>query len=305
MRGVDLDLRAGETVAIVGESGSGKSAFAKAFLHLHQAPFTPCRTRIEGSISLHAPFEVELTKADPKIVRKARALAIGMIFQDALSALNPVQQIGRQIGEAVRQSGRAREPRAIQTETLNIIAAIGLSRPAETAKVFPHQLSGGQRQRVMIAIAAVRHPVALIADEPTTALDVTVQAQIIRLLKSLQRELGMAILFISHDLGVVAEIADRVAVMYAGQIVELADCRAVFETPQHPYTRGLLASRPGAKNGAARLRGRAPGPDDRIEGCAFRPRCPLATAACWQEPAFITGDAHRIRCWRAGHEYGN
>ena len=247
VRGVDLDLHPGETVAIVGESGAGKSAFAKAILHLHQLPFTPNRTHIDGTIDLHQPFAARLSDASADIIRKARARAVGMIFQDALSALNPVLRIGPQIAEAVRQA----EPEASTTDVaaavLDIVGAIGLPRPNETIHTYPHQLSGGQCQRVVIAIAAIRHPVALIADEPTTALDVTVQAQILKLLKSLQDLRGMAMLFITHDLGVVADIADRVVVMRNGEIVELGPTRDIFTRPQHPYTRTLLASRPGAR----------------------------------------------------------
>ena len=238
--GVDLDLFPGETVAIVGESGAGKSAFAKAILHLHQLPFTPDRTHIDGEITLHAPFKAALTTASPGTMRKVRAEAMGMIFQDALSALNPVLRIGPQIAEAVRQVSSD----AVDNQVRDILSAIGL--PASYLTAYPHQLSGGQCQRVMIAIATVRHPVALIADEPTTALDVTVQAQILRLLKSLQDLRGMAMLFISHDLGVVAEIADRVAVMRGGEIVEFRPTDDLFASPAHPYTKRLLASRPGA-----------------------------------------------------------
>ena len=250
VRGIDLDLYPGETVAIVGESGAGKSAFAKAILHLHQLPFTPNRTHIDGRITLHAPFEATLTDADPAIIRKARARAVGMIFQDALSALNPVQRIGPQIAEAVRQASPDSAAPDVKRAVLEIIAAIGLPSPQETIHAYPHQLSGGQCQRVVIAIAAVRHPVALIADEPTTALDVTVQAQILKLLKSLQDLRGMAMLFITHDLGIVADIADRVVVMRGGEMVELGKTRDVFNHPQHPYTRTLLASRPGSRQGA-------------------------------------------------------
>ncbi|MEL6566710.1 MAG: ABC transporter ATP-binding protein, partial [Pseudomonadota bacterium] len=250
VRGIDLDLYPGETVAIVGESGAGKSAFAKAILHLHQLPFTPNRTHVDGRIALYAPFEATLSDADPEIIRKARARAVGMIFQDALSALNPVQRIGPQIAEAVRQASPDTSADDVARAVIEIVTAIGLPNPAETVHAYPHQLSGGQCQRVVIAIAAVRHPVALIADEPTTALDVTVQAQILKLLKSLQDVRGMAMLFITHDLGVVAEIADRVVVMRGGEMVELADAGTIFHSPKHPYTRTLLASRPGSRQGA-------------------------------------------------------
>ncbi|MEM1265541.1 MAG: ATP-binding cassette domain-containing protein [Pseudomonadota bacterium] len=185
VRGIDLDLHPGETVALVGESGAGKSAFAKAILHLHQLPFTPNRTHIDGTIALHAPFKATLSDGDPEVIRKARARAVGMIFQDALSALNPVQRIGPQIAEALRQAAPEATPEDVDRAVLDVVGAIGLPTPEETIHAYPHQLSGGQCQRVVIAVAAVRHPVALIADEPTTALDVTVQAQILKLLKSL------------------------------------------------------------------------------------------------------------------------
>ena len=249
VRGIDLDLHRGETVAIVGESGAGKSAFAKAILHLHQLPFTPNRTHIEGDITLHAPFEAALSEATPDVVREVRARAVGMVFQDALSALNPVQRIGRQIAEAVVQAEPLASADAVAKTVRDIVGAIGLPNPDQTIHAYPHQLSGGQCQRVVIAIAAVRHPVALIADEPTTALDVTVQAQILKLLKSLQDVRGMAMLFITHDLGVVADIATRVVVMRGGEVVEMGDTERVFTRPQHPYTRTLLASRPGSRRG--------------------------------------------------------
>lgn len=277
VRGIDIDLCPGETVAIVGESGAGKSAFAKAILHLHQLPFTPNRTHIGGRIELHSPFEATLSDADPEVIRKARAKAVGMIFQDALSALNPVKQIGPQIAESVRQATPEASAADVASAVLDIVAAIGLPTPEETIHAYPHQLSGGQCQRVVIAIAAVRHPVALIADEPTTALDVTVQAQILKLLKSLQDLRGMAMLFITHDLGVVADIANRVVVMRDGEVVETGKTRDVFTRPQHPYTRTLLASRPGSRGldgGVARLSNGGQAPSDtapivRVEAVSF------------------------------------
>ncbi|MEM8868963.1 MAG: ABC transporter ATP-binding protein [Pseudomonadota bacterium] len=247
VRGIDLELFPRETVAIVGESGAGKSALAKAVLHLHQVPFTPNRTHIDGMIALKAPFEATLSDAQMDVIRRARAQAVGMIFQDALSALNPVQRIGPQIAESLRQAEPDTTAETIAATVLDIVQAIGLPAPKETIHAYPHQLSGGQCQRVVIAIAAVRHPVALIADEPTTALDVTVQAQILKLLKSLQELRGMAMLFITHDLGVVADIADRVIVMREGEVVEAGRTGDVFAHPQHPYTRTLLASRPGSR----------------------------------------------------------
>lgn len=247
VRGVDLDFIPGETVAIVGESGAGKSAFAKAILHLHQVPFTPNRTHVTGEISLKRPFEASLVDIDPQTLRRVRAQAIGMIFQDALSALNPVQRIGPQVAEAIKQARPDTSPGALQSQVIEILDAIGLPNPTDRVRDFPHELSGGQCQRVMIAIAAVRHPVAIIADEPTTALDVTVQAQILRLLKALQDQRGMAMLFISHDLGVVSEIADRVLVMYQGEVVESGSAADVLQRPSHAYTKRLLASQPNAR----------------------------------------------------------
>jgi peptide/nickel transport system ATP-binding protein len=256
VRGIDLDLFPGETVAIVGESGAGKSAFAKAILHLHQLPFTPNRTHIEGTITLHAPFEATLSTAGSEIIRKARARAIGMIFQESLSALNPVQRIGPQIAEAVRQADPEASTEEVGKAVLEIVGAIGLPSPLETVHAYPHELSGGQCQRVVIAIAAVRQPRGLIiADEPTTALDVTVQAQILKLLNDLRCRTCAAwrCIFITHDLGVVAELAERVLVMRDGEVVETGGTRDVFTRPQHPYTRTLLASRPGSRGHACAL----------------------------------------------------
>ena len=295
VRGVDLDVAEGETLAIVGESGSGKSALAKAILHLHQPPFTPKRTRIEGEILLNGSGD--LVAATPRLLRRTRAQAVGMIFQDALSALNPVRRVGRQIDEALRQADPSQSAAQRNSAILDIIAAMGLPEPPRIARSFPHQLSGGQCQRIMIALAAIRHPKLLIADEPTTALDVTVQAQILRLLKALQRERGMTLFFITHDLGVVADIADRVAVMYAGQIVELRDAEGLFTDPHHPYTKGLLASRPGATHGT-RLKGFAPSNVAQIEGCAFRPRCPEAADRCAADQVLAAKGAGSVRCWR-------
>ncbi len=248
VRGVDLDIHPGETVALVGESGSGKSAFAKSILRLHQPPFTRPRTTIEGRIDLACPDStVDLVEASARVMRTVRATRVGMVFQDALSALNPVVRVGRQIAEALRAARPELDRDQTRTAAVAILEQVGMPDPERRARVYPHQLSGGQRQRVMIAIAAIRSPSLLIADEPTTALDVTVQARLLRLFKRLQEETGMAILFITHDLGVVAQIADRVAVMQAGEIVELADATALFVAPRHPYTAALLASMPGRR----------------------------------------------------------
>ena len=246
VRGVSLEIKPGETVALVGESGSGKSAFAKSFLRLHQPPFTTPRTKIDGRIILkRREGSVDLVGIDEITMREVRAKDIGIIFQDALSALNPVLKIGDQIKEALISA----EPRAtsadITNKTLGILERIDMPDPKGRASLYPHQLSGGQRQRVMIAIAAIRRPRLLIADEPTTALDVTIQARLLALLKEIQSETGMAMLFITHDLGIVADIADNVAVMRSGEIVERSTPHALFSHAKHSYSKKLIESLPG------------------------------------------------------------
>ena len=249
VRGVDLDIHASETVALVGESGSGKSAFAKSFLRLHQPPFTTPRTHIEGKIVLSRPDgPIDLIALSDAEMRAARARDIGIIFQDALSALNPTRRAGEQIAEALGEASPDIRPTEAKAMAVDILDRVGIPDARTRSRAYPHQLSGGQRQRVMIAIAAVRSPQLLIADEPTTALDVTVQARLLRLLKDIQIESRMAMLFITHDLTIVAEIADRVAVMHQGQIVEIAPTREIFGAPQHDYTKHLLASLPGRRS---------------------------------------------------------
>ena len=248
VRGVDLDIHASETVALVGESGSGKSAFAKSFLRLHQPPFTTPRTHIEGNIVLSRPDgPIDLIALSDAEMRAARARDIGIIFQDALSALNPTKRAGEQIAEALGEASPGIRPEEAKAMAVDILDRVGIPDAGTKSRAYPHQLSGGQRQRVMIAIAAVRSPQLLIADEPTTALDVTVQARLLRLLKDIQIESRMAMLFITHDLTIVAEIADRVAVMNQGQIVEIAPTREIFGAPRHDYTKHLLASLPGRR----------------------------------------------------------
>ena len=257
VRNLNLDIHIGETLALVGESGSGKSAFAKSILDMHQPPFTRRRCLIQGEIEYHRSSGVlQLVGADRRTMRAVREKEIGMIFQDAMSSLNPVVRLGKQVYEALCYVPIDRSQR--WRKVSEILRDVGLGEE-RYARAFPHQLSGGQRQRAMIAIAAVRSPSLLIADEPTTALDVTVQAQVLKLLKRVQAASNMSMLFITHDLGVVHDVAERVAVMCAGRIVELGDVSRVFGSPCHSYTKSLLENRPGparkrkAKVDSARL----------------------------------------------------
>jgi oligopeptide/dipeptide ABC transporter ATP-binding protein len=270
--GVSFEVRAGETLALVGESGSGKSVTA-----------------------LSLP---------PAAMRRVRGREISMVFQEPMTSLNPVFTCGEQIDETLILHERlgGREARA---RTVELLRLVGIPAPEQRAAEYPHQLSGGMRQRVMIAMALACRPALLIADEPTTALDVTIQAQILELLKRLQQELGMAVLLITHDLGVVAETADRVAVLYAGQVVESCDVAAAFARTRHPYTAGLLASLPRLGTRGERLRvipGQVPDAARLPAACRFHPRCPAAIERCRTlDPPVETLDGdHQSRCWRAG-----
>ena len=294
VRGVDLDIAAGEVCGLVGESGSGKSALARALLGLNHPPFSGHRTEIGGRAILsgqHGP--VDLLGATQSQREAVRARAVAMIFQDALSALNPVIRVGRQVAEAVRAARPALSRAQAEAEAVALLSRVGIEDAGTRARHYPHHLSGGQRQRVMIAIAVARRPRLLIADEPTTALDVTVQARVLSLLKALQAELGMAMLFITHDLSVVQKIADRVAVMYAGRIVEIGPVAQIFGAPRHPYTIGLLQSRPGHRRRGTGLIGSAPDPRAVSAGCAFAPRCPEVAAVCGTMPPLRDG----VRCF--------
>ena len=274
--GVDLDLAAGEMLALVGESGSGKSALAMSLVGLNRGP----RTHISGAARFG---DRDLIAASERDLRGVRGRDVAVVFQDALAALNPTQRIGAQVAEMVRTHRRvSRREAAARAERL--LGEVGIANPAQAARAYPHQLSGGMRQRVMIAIGLANDPAVLIADEPTTALDVTIQAQVLRLLQRLRAEHGTAIILITHDLGVVAEVADRVAVMYAGRIVEQGTRDEVLFAPRHPYTRALLDSVPRVDGPAAdRLPTIAGAPltgVSRPPGCAFAPRCALARDDC-------------------------
>jgi oligopeptide/dipeptide ABC transporter ATP-binding protein len=298
--GVSFDVASRETLAIVGESGSGKSVTALSILRLISPP-----GRIVGGSILYNGRD--LLAMPEQELRAIRGRDIAMIFQEPMTSLDPVMTCGRQIGEAIIHGVRgARERltrRQARARAIELLELVGIPAAAERVDSYPHQLSGGMRQRVMIAAALACRPSILIADEPTTALDVTIQAQILELLKRLQAELDMAIVLITHDLGLVAEVADRVAVMYAGQVVEVCDVRTAFRRSLHPYTAALRASLPTLGRPRDRLRvipGAVPSPARFPTGCRFRPRCPVALERCHDEPGLVEIEpSHLSRCFRA------
>ncbi|MFI1396037.1 ABC transporter ATP-binding protein [Streptomyces sp. NPDC020681] len=282
--GVGYTLHEGETLALIGESGSGKSMSAMAAMGL-----LPDRTtRVGGSVRLRG---TDLLTLPPARLREQRGRNIAMIFQDALSALNPTLTVGFQIAETLRvHEGLGR--REARERAIDLMARVRISDPARRYHDHPHRFSGGMRQRIMIASAVALRPDVLIADEPTTALDVTVQAQIVELLVGLQRETGMALLLITHDLGLAAGVADRVAIMYAGRIVEEAPVLDLYDRPLHPYTRGLLAAVPrldprGGHDRLVPVAGSPPAPGDLPSGCAFHPRCPSAGPSCQEQTPML------------------
>jgi oligopeptide/dipeptide ABC transporter ATP-binding protein len=292
VRGVDLELRRGETVALVGESGCGKSVTALSVMRLMTGRVAAGRVFFEDK---------DLATLSEPEMRRVRGAQIGMIFQEPMTSLNPVFKIGRQIEEVlVLHQGLAAS--AARTQARELLERVGIPSPAARAEQYPHELSGGMKQRVMIAIAIACKPKLLIADEPTTALDVTIQAQIMALLASLQKELQMAMLLITHDLGVVAHFAERVNVMYAGKIVEHGSVRDIFKRPAHPYTRALLGALPDPSAPAKRLEaipGRVPSPALLPAGCAFCARCKHAFAPCptEQPPLLPIAPPHLAACW--------
>ncbi|ANU14587.1 Oligopeptide transport ATP-binding protein OppD [Planococcus halocryophilus Or1] len=299
--GIDFSLKKGETLGIVGESGCGKSITSLSILRLIPTP----PGKIEGGEVLFKGRDL-VTLSDNEM-RKIRGNEISMIFQEPMTSLNPVIPVGEQIAEAIRlhQKMNKKEARA---KAIDMLKLVGIPSPEKRAKQEPFQLSGGMRQRVMIAMALSCNPEVLIADEPTTALDVTIQAQILELIKDLQTKLGMGVIMITHDLGVVAETCNKVAVMYAGNIVEYAPTQNLFDEPKHPYTRGLLASLPKIdedKEELYTIEGSVPSSYSMPEGCRFASRCPFAEAMCHQkQPELLEHqDGSKVRCWMYSNEW--
>jgi len=278
VRGIDFTIAPGETLGLVGESGSGKSATSLALMRL-----LPAQAKVSGSIRF---MDEELLALPEDAMRAHRGASMAMIFQEPMTSLNPVMRIGDQVAEAVTAHGGKKKE--ANERAIDALRECGIPDPELRACDYPHQFSGGMRQRAMIAMALVNRPQVLIADEPTTALDVTIQAQVLSLLRELKQKHDLAMLFISHDLGVVAQVADRIAIMYAGQIVEEGPVREVFADPMHPYTRGLLAAAPSLKTERGKemttIDGRVPSPFELPLGCSFEPRCSLRQPECAKIP---------------------
>jgi len=297
--GVNIRVHPGETVALVGESGCGKSVTALSIMRLIQSP--PGRIMKDSQIQF---FGKELTVLSDEAMRNIRGNQISMIFQEPMSSLNPVFSAGAQVAEAFSLHQKANKRQAME-KAVEMMAKVGISDPARRAREYPHQLSGGMRQRVMIAMALACNPKLMIADEPTTALDVTIQAQIMDLMNDLKEDIGAAIMLITHDLGVVAEMAQRVVVMYTGQVVEQAGVEELFAFPKHPYTVGLMNSIPNLGRPVPEDRmlptipGMVPSLLDLPEGCNFSKRCPQAMKPCKQKvpPLFELDSGHLSRCW--------
>jgi len=298
VRHLSFQVNAGETLGIIGESGCGKSVTAQAVMGL----LSPRISRTEGQIHLNGkPLHALSVKAR----RKLSGREMAMIFQDPLSSLNPVMTAGEQIAECLRLHTTLKY-RERQEKIRDLLAQVGIPDPDRCARAWPHELSGGMRQRVMIAMAIAASPALLIADEPTTALDATIQAQILSLLEQLQQQTGMGIMFITHDLSVVARLCQRVVVLYAGQVVEESDVHTLFANPRHPYTRALMAARPRAEHPAKtalrEIPGRVPALDALPSGCVFADRCPLAQPRCRDQAPLLRengSSTHQVRCWRA------
>ncbi|WP_028401353.1 ABC transporter ATP-binding protein [Ectobacillus panaciterrae] len=300
--GIDFVLYKGETLGIVGESGCGKSMTSLSILRLIPSP--PGKI-VEGSILFK---EKDLVSVSNEEMRKIRGNEISMIFQEPMTSLNPVIPVGEQIAEAIRLHQKAGKKEA-WNKAVDMLKLVGIPSAEKRAKQEPFQLSGGMRQRVMIAMALACTPEVLIADEPTTALDVTIQAQILALIKDLQKQLGMGVVMITHDLGVVAETCDQVAVMYAGHIVEYGPTEKIFQLPKHPYTQGLLDSLPKINEDQEELRtipGNVPSPFEMLKGCRFASRCSHAKPICSEKhpELLVSEEGHSVRCWKYTDSWG-
>lgn len=291
---ISFEVYEGETLGIVGESGCGKSLTSLSIMGLVKPP-----GEVEADSILFD--DLNLAQLNKEEFRKIRGDRISMIFQEPMTSLNPVYKVGNQIGESLKIHKKMSKSE-INKVIINLLEQVGIARAEEIASSYPHQLSGGMRQRVMIAMAIACQPKLIIADEPTTALDVTIQAQILDLLKGLQQKNNMAMMLITHDLGVVSEVCDRVIVMYAGRIVESGDVRNVLTNPEHPYTKGLLASLPKNTPPQSKLPfipGQVPPPKEWVNGCRFADRCPFAFEKCTNEnpPFFTTNNDKAVACW--------
>jgi len=292
---VSFSLYQGEILGIVGESGCGKSVTSMSILHL--LPETT--SRIDHGSALFQGQD--LCTLNNKAMSKIRGKKIAMIFQDSMTSLNPVVSVGKQLVEAVMLHNSGIDKQKASELSINILGKVGIPSPSKRFKEYPHQLSGGMRQRVMIAMSLIQNPDILIADEPTTSLDVTIQAQILELLRNLGKERDVSVMLITHDMGVVAEMADRVLVMYAGNVMEVADVKSIFKNPLHPYTQGLLASIPRPDVDVKSLftiEGNVPTLTNMPKGCRFCSRCKKATKRCEeQKPPLFTFQGHQVRCW--------
>jgi len=295
LRGVNFSIRKGEILGLVGESGSGKSLTSLSIMQLFHGTTGKI---VNGSIHFNGEDLANMSESD---IRKIRGKQMAMIFQEPMTSLNPVLKIGKQLMEAIEMHLKLPKGES-KHHAIQMLKSVGIGRAEEIIHEYPHQLSGGMRQRVMIAMAMACHPNLLIADEPTTALDVTIQAQILELMKKLKEENDTAILLITHDLGVVAEMCDRVVVMYAGQVVEEADVFELFASPNHPYTKGLIASVPKIgdnKEILDSINGQVPSPQNMPNGCKFAPRCNEAMSICHQEspPTVEISATRQCSCW--------
>ncbi|AMQ04973.1 ABC transporter ATP-binding protein [Sporosarcina psychrophila] len=294
--GIDFIVKRGKTIGLVGESGCGKSVTSLSIMGLLPKSLAQIE---DGEINFNG---MDLTKMNEKSLRKLRGNEISMIFQEPMTSLNPVFTIGQQLSEPLKQHTKLNKSE-MKKKIIDMLTLVGIPRPEGIYSEYPHQLSGGMRQRVMISLAMLCNPRLLIADEPTTALDVTIQAQILELIKEIRNKQDMSIILITHDLGVVAEMCDEVVIMYAGLIVEQADIKTIFDNPKHPYTQGLLNSRPGTNANERKQRlvsipGSVPRPDELPPGCTFAARCPYVMEKCKTEkPPLYKLENQLSRCW--------